>query len=50
MQTWATRYGKPTITRFSNNKWYAVFPNGTDSNGDKASVFVVNLTNACGLP
>ena len=39
-------YGKPTIARFSNNKWYAVFPNGTDSNGDKASVFVVSLTNA----
>ena len=39
-------YGKPTIARFSNNKWYAVFPNGLDSTGDKASVFVVNLTNA----
>lgn len=36
-------YGAPIIARLANNKWYAIFPNGLDSNGDKARVFMVNL-------
>jgi type IV pilus assembly protein PilY1 len=36
-------YGTPIIARLANNKWYAIFPNGLDSNGDQARVFLVNL-------
>ncbi len=39
-------YGKPIIARLANNKWYAVVPNGLDSNGDQASVFLINLNDA----
>lgn len=36
-------FGKPVIGRLGNNKWYAFFPNGTDSRYDKAGFFAVNL-------
>lgn len=38
-------YGKPIVARLADNKWYAIVPNGLDSNQDKASVFVINLAN-----
>lgn len=39
-------YGKPLLARFANGNWYAIFPNGLDSQGDVARVFVVNIANS----
>jgi type IV pilus assembly protein PilY1 len=39
-------FGKPVIGRLGDNNWYAFFPNGTDSNDDKARVFVIRLGDA----
>ncbi|MEZ5494122.1 MAG: PilC/PilY family type IV pilus protein [Pseudomonadales bacterium] len=39
-------YGKPIVARLANNKWYAIFPNGLDSQNDQARVFMVNIHNA----
>lgn len=36
-------YGKPIIARMKDGKWYAIFPNGLDSNEDKARVFIVDI-------
>lgn len=39
-------YGQPMVARLANNKWYAIFPNGLDSQNDQARVFMVNIHNA----